>query len=222
MFLKTSELKKVMRSSLKSKGLTVGNIDGRYLVYCDFWGVCVNAVYAPNKFKATIMELIGDLPEDGECRRYSISRDKEVEWERVSHIPAPFEDWKAAMDYAAMTPLSLTVWPHEYMIFQKKSDLGFLVADRNLTGKMISPSELDQSLESMPERPSVLGGTVLYFKNETTIYWARAESCGERAESVLFPRLYGIDFFESDWILKGDREMGEQEEEAAGEERLPY
>lgn len=221
MFLKTSELKKVMKSAFKSRGLTVGNIQGQYLVYCDFWGVCVNAVYAPNKFKAAIMELIGDLPEDGECCRYSISRNKEVEQERVYDIPAPFEDWKAAIDYVAMTPLSLTVWPHEYMIFQKKSDLGFLAADRNLTGKMISPGELDQSLESMPERPSVLGGTVLYFKNETTIYWVRAEGCGEKAESILFLHLYGIDFFESDWILKGDQEMEEQEEEAE-EERLPY
>ncbi len=221
MFLKTGELKKVMKSALKSRGLAVGNTDGQYLVYCDSWGVCVDAVYASNKFKAAIMELIGDLPEDGECYRCSLSPEREIEQERVYDIPVPFEDWKAAGDFASETPLSLTVWPHEYTIFQRKSDLGFLAADRSLTGKMISPGELDQSVESMPGRPSVLAGTVLYFKNDTTIYWVRGESCGEKAEKVLFPRLEGIDFFEKDWVPKSG--LGtEGKEERAAKERLPY
>lgn len=226
MFLKTSELKKVMKSALKSRGLTVGNMDGQYLVYCDFWGVCVDAVCASNKFKAAIMELTGDLPEDGECYRCSLSPEREIEQERVYDIPAPFEDWKAAKDCAVMTPLFLTAWPHEYAIFQRKSDLEFLTADRTLAEKMISPSELDQTVESMPGRPSVLAGTVLYFKNDTTIYWVRATNCGEKVGRVLFPCMSGIDFFESDWILKEDQEMKEQEEKehkgGAGEERLPY
>lgn len=221
MFLKTGELKKAMKSALKSRGLTVGNTDGQYLVYCDSWGVCVDAVYASNKFKAAIMELIGGLPEDGECYRCSLSPEKGIEQERVYDIPVPFEDWKAARDCAAMTPLSLAVWPHEYIVFQRKSDLGFLTAARSLTGKMISPSVVDQSVESMPGRPSVLAGTVLYFKNETTIYWVRGEGCGEKAESVLFPHLDGIDFFETDWVPKAGLET-EGQEEGAAKERLPY
>lgn len=212
MFLKTGELKKVMKSALRGGGLTVGNVNGEYLVYCDRWGVCVNGIYASNKFKAAIMELIGDLPENGECYRYLLSPEKEIEQEVVCDIKVPYEEWKAARDFAQATPLSLAAWPHEYMIFQKKSDLGFLAADRILTGRMISPAELDTSVESMPGNPSVLAGTILYYKNDTTIYWVHGEYCGEKAEKVLFPCLYGIDFFENDWIVK----------RKTAEEELPY
>lgn len=210
-----------MKSALKSGGLTIGNMSGEYLVYCARWGVCIGSIYASNKFKAAIMELIGDLPEEGECYRYSLSPEKEIEQERVFNIPVPFEDWKAAKDTAAATPLCLTAWPHEYMVFQRRSDRGFLAADRSLTGKVISPAELDASVESMPGRPSVLGGTVLYYKNDTAIYWVHGESCGERAETVLFPRLEGIDFFESSWIRREGLETNKQADGDMGEP-LPY
>jgi len=94
-------------------------------------------------------------------------------------------------------------------------------AVRRLTGKVISPAELDASVESMPGRPSVLGGTVLYYKNDTAIYWVHGESCGERAETVLFPRLEGIDFFESSWIRREGLETNKQADGDMGEP-LPY
>ncbi|MFR1059249.1 MAG: hypothetical protein ACLSEY_01745 [Enterocloster sp.] len=38
MFLKIGELKKAMKSALKTGGLTVGNYRGHYLVCTDWWG----------------------------------------------------------------------------------------------------------------------------------------------------------------------------------------
>ena len=72
MFLKISELKKALKSALKMSGLTVGNTDGCYVVAAADWGLYVSQEYASNKFKAAIMELVGDLPEPEECLHYTI------------------------------------------------------------------------------------------------------------------------------------------------------
>lgn len=202
MFLKTGILKKSMKAALKGRGLTVGNVRGCYLVYSGGWGVYIENIYASNKFKAAVMELIGDIPGDGECYRYSLSPEKEILQDHIAEVPDPFEEWKQAKDYAVMTPLSLHSWQHDYIVYQKKSDLGFLMADRALTREMISPSELDASMESMPGRPNILHDGILYYKNETMIYWVCTEACGDRTREVLFPSLGGIDFFQDDWIKK--------------------
>lgn len=226
MFLKTGELKKIMKASLKKHGLIVGNVNDRYLVYSDNWGVYVEHAFATNKFKAAIMELIGDLPEPGECYHYTIGSDKELVQERAWDFPEPYELWKAAKDFGAIAPMYLVAWPHEYVVYQRKKDLKFIVAQRALTTAVISPSELDQTSESMPGRPSILDGQVLYYKNESTIYWVHTESPGHKAMEVLFPHMEGISFFKDDWIaddstadeggLKADITDG------ASDEPLPY
>ncbi|WP_074664508.1 hypothetical protein [Enterocloster clostridioformis] len=220
MFLKTGELKKIMKASLKKHGLIVGNVDDHCLVYSDCWGVYVEHQYASNKFKAAIMELIGDLPEPGECYHYTIGADKELVQEAAIDYPDPFEDWKRAKDFAAITPMFLTAWPHEYLVFQRHSDLSFLTAKRKLSCDVISASELDHMAEGMPRRPSMLC-SVLYFKNETTIYWVHTESPETKAREVLFPHMRGISFFEDDWIDQEEEELTDLKEEAA-EEQLPY
>ena len=84
MFTKSGELKKIMKASLKSCGLIVGNIQEHYLVCSDRWGLYVEQAFATNKFKAAIMELIGDLPERGECYRYTVETKKEIRIEPVT------------------------------------------------------------------------------------------------------------------------------------------
>ncbi len=218
MFLKTGELKKIMKASLKRHGLIVGNVNNRYLVYSDRWGVAVETIYASNKFKAAIMELIGDLPEAGECYEYTIGDEKKLVQQSYMGYPDPYEDWKSAKDFAVQIPMTLTAWPHEYLVFQRKSNLEFITADRALTGNVISASELDYGVEHMPGRPSIRHGMILYFKNESTIYWVHTENTGTKTKEVLFPHLDGINFFEDDWMSKDV----EGSEEPAADEQLPY
>lgn len=199
MFLKTGELKKIMKAGLKQGGLTVANANERYLVHSDCWGACVEHPYASNKFKAAIMELIGDLPEPGECYRYTIGADKGLKQESVYDYPDPYEKWKAAKDFAVITPMLMMAWPHEYMVVQRRSDKAFMAVRRAVSSAVISASELDPTAESMPGRACILG-QALYFKNETTVYWVYTESLGTKVCEVLFPRLAGIDFFEDSWL----------------------
>ena len=73
MFLKINEFKKAMKSALKtSGGLIIGNVKGHFLVHTSLWGVWVESVYATSKFKAAIVELIGDMPEEETCYRYHL------------------------------------------------------------------------------------------------------------------------------------------------------
>lgn len=218
MFLKTGELKKIMKSSLKRSGLIVGNIKDHYLVYSDCWGFYIECTYASNKLKAAIMELIGDLPEKNECYLYEINSEKEIVAQAEMGYPDPFEDWKRAKDYAVVTPIFLAAWPHEYIVCQRHSDLQFMTLLRSLTMNVISDSELDSQLEHRPGRPSVLDNKVLYWKNETTIYWVHAESAGNKANDVLFPHMKEMSFFEDDWKLKEPLE----ESMETDEEPIPY
>lgn len=216
MFLKTGEMKKIMKSSLKKHGLIVGNIKGRYLVYSDCWGAAVEHKYASNKFKAAIMELIGDLPEEGECYEYTIDADKDLQQQFYVGYPDPYVNWMMAKDYAVAAPMYLHAWPHEYMVYQRKSDLEFITPKRSLTEAVISASELDTATEHMPDRPSILDGTILYYKNESTIYWVHTESPGRKAREVLFPQLNGLSFFEDDWYLKAG--MNDEDADDADEQ----
>lgn len=218
MFLKTGELKKIMKSSLKKSGLVVGNINGHYLVYSDNWGMSIESIYASNKFKAAIMELIGDLPEPEECYRYEIGSDNEIVAQSEFGYPDPYERWKIAKDFAVIVPMFLHSWPHEYIVCQKRSTLEYITALRSLTTNVMSDNELDTMVEHRPERPSVLGST-LYWKNETTIYWVGTEYAGHKVEEALFPQLDGLDFFEDEWIKKNTEEP---EEGPDNSEHLPY
>lgn len=219
MFLKTGEMKKIMKASLKRSGLCVGNVNEHYLVYSDRWGVYVEHAFASNKFKAAIMELIGDLPEPDECYLFTIDSDKQVTQQVVLDYPDPYVEWKDAKDQTIGTPIFLSVWPHEFIVYQKKSDLKFMTALRSLTDAVISASELETDFEHMPKNPDVNGNT-LYYKNESTIYWVKEEYPGERTLGVLFPKLAGLNFFEDGWTAADDID-GEIEDDAA-DLQLPY
>lgn len=223
MFLKTAELKKMMKSALKSAGLFVGNIRGNYLVYGITWGLSTDAEYASNKFKAALTELIGDIPEPGECYRYYM-QEKQVAQDTCVDYPDVHEAWKAAKDYAVGTPLNFVSWPHEFNVYQIHSNGKYVIVPRSQVSDVISMKELDNTVEAMPGRPSYLPCT-LYWKNDTTIYWVATVETGERARNALFPALSGLDFFREDWLPKEDGEgtdSGETGKESLDDEELPY
>lgn len=217
MFLKTGELKKIMKAALKSGGLYVGNINGRYLVHAGTWGLSTEILYASNKFKAALMELIGDIPESGEYYKYS-HQDGEVVQDSQADYPDIYGRWVEAKDYATYVPLNYCVWPHTFIVLQIHSNLSYKIADKSMTADVISSKELDTTVESMPGRPNYRAG-ILYWKNDTTIYWVHTTEAGEKARDILFPSMEKLDFFQTDWRL---REENEPDQEADFEEELPY
>ena len=220
MFLKTAELKKMMKSALKGAGLYVGNIAGNYLVYGSTWGLSTDTEYASNRFKAALTELIGDIPEPGECYRYYM-KEKQVAQDGCVDYPDVHEAWKAAKDHAVGTPLNLVSWPHEFNLYQIHSNGQYVIVPRSQVSDVISMKELDGTVESMPGRPSYMSPT-LYWKNDTTIYWVMTVEQGERVRDVLLPALSGLDFFRNDWIPEEDAAPEGMEGKSMDDEGLPY
>lgn len=220
MFLKIAELKKQMKAALKSAaGLHIGNLNEKYVIQSSDWGLQTEAAYASNKFLAAVVELIGELPENAEYYRYWIEPDG-VHQESVWEYQDIFERWKLAKDYAVPTPIAIASFPHEYQVFQVHSDLHYIWVNRERAGDLISAKELDSKVEQMPGRPSYAGGT-LYWKNDTTIYYASRNGIPEKVDLSVFHALNGLDFSTEDWIR--NPETGDVETTIeAGEEPLPY
>lgn len=219
MFLKINEFKKAMKSALKtSGGLIIGNVKGHFLVHTSLWGVWVESVYATSKFKAAIVELIGDMPEEETCYRYHLE-EKNLKMEYQIRYEDPYDQWKEAKDFACEVPLVFYSMPHELSIYQSKSDRSYMTVLQSYAAGMMSPAELEAGMEHMPGRPSVSpAGSTLYFKSETMIYWISIVKVPQKAEDTIFRCLRGLDFFEDDWLPKEE----EQEAEEAVAETLPY
>lgn len=220
-----------MKNSLKRQQLKIGLIESEmgdyYLVYSDFWGLKVDEEGATNKFKAAIMELVGEIPQRGRCHAYEINPDTGLTCGNTWDYPDPYQNWLQAKDSAKDTPLILVVWPHEYRIYQRESDKGYLAVPRAWTDGMFSSRELEDT-ESMPGQPSLLrtggGADILYFKNQTSIYWIYSMDPGRKGREALFSRLEGMDFSEEDWIRKEGNggEAKDEEEPGPEEDSLPY
>ena len=75
MFLKISELKKLMKAAYKNGTLIIGNAplagkDSEGLIIAGgYWAFGIEYVHAPKELKAAVMELGGEIPYDGHCYR---------------------------------------------------------------------------------------------------------------------------------------------------------
>ncbi len=213
MFLRTAELKKEMTAALKSSGLVVGMLDGRYYVRGRNWGLFADRESVSNKFKGAVTELVGRLPEPGEINQYMQDKDgmRTSAYELTFH---PYEAWLGAKERIRQTPVFLAAFPHVYAVFQRTGNLEPMAVRQTLINA-ISNKELEKG-ESMPGQPSMSYGT-LYWHNETTIYWAETERMAEKVRDVLFPALMDVDFSADDWKKAPGETDG-----TAGAEPLPY
>ena len=213
MFLKTAELKKEMTAALKSSGLIVGMLDGRYYVRGLNWGLYAECESVSNKFKGAVTELVGCLPEPGEINKYMQGKDG-MQTEVYELKVYPYQAWIAAKEGVRQTPVLLGVFPHVYTVFQRTGTLEPMAVRQALINA-ISDKELEEG-ETMPGQPSMSYGT-LYWHNETTIYWAETERMAEKVRDVLFPALMHVDFSADDW-----RRTPSGTDKTAEAEPLPY
>lgn len=203
MFLKATEMKKIMKDAFKRQGLVVGNVYGKLLVCAgESWAAEIEEGFVNNKFKAAVIEIIGDLPDPGECYRYYVADPvRGMELEMILSCPDLYREWAWAKDHAIATPIVLTDLNHDYSLYQCRSDSSFVAVNKALTNA-ISARDLEEG-ETMPDRPAVNGG-VLYFKNDHMIYRISPVNMPEKVRNVLFRSMDGIDFFKDDWTRERD------------------
>lgn len=64
MFLNLQRFTRLMKEAYKTK-LIIGNLSGGTLITSGYWAVWLDNEHIPNKVKAAIMELAGELPVEG-------------------------------------------------------------------------------------------------------------------------------------------------------------
>lgn len=69
MIFNTAVLKKMMKTAYKGNGLLVAKNYGRIILGGSYWRLQIYEDYFPNKAKASLVELIGTLPLNGETFR---------------------------------------------------------------------------------------------------------------------------------------------------------
>lgn len=193
MFLNITEFKKFLKAAYKGSGLIVGILDGNLVLTNNgrTWGVQVEGEHIPNKLKAALVELIGDLPEEGEVLNYTQDgAQTEMDLGDFDF----YAMWMRAQDYAANTPFMLKVNYGEYSLMQIHSTMEVRPILRSFLD-IISAKDLDHMVEEMPGRPGYCNGT-LYWKNDTTIYCAGTHKLEEFTEDIILPRMEFLDCFE--------------------------
>ncbi len=210
MFVNIIELKKLLKGAYKGNGLIAGNLDGGLVVMSasGTWGFRVEEEYVPNKLKAALIELIGDLPEAGEIYNYNPkSVQAEINLGRFDFRGR----WKQAKDFATDTPFILRSKWEEFFLVQIRSTMELCAISRKFTD-MISTKDLNHELESMPGRPGYCQG-VLYWRNETMIYWACTSKLSEDMEEKILSRLAFLNCFEKETTLREGGCLLQQDEE---------
>lgn len=190
MFLNITALKKILTNSYKSTGLTVGRLDHELVVCNTCIGFQIDMNFVPNKLKGILAELIGDLPEEGEIYTYTKDgQQAEMELERYNF----YEYWRAAKDFAEKTPVMLRGYINDFRLLQLNSS-GRMIAVYREFVDLISMKDLGEA-ENMPGRPNYRDG-ILYWKNDSMIYFAARTELKEDIVQLLFPALEQFRFTE--------------------------
>ncbi len=225
---KMSALKKAMKDALKRDDLCIANDGDSYIVNTRSWGVSVSVETAPNKFMAAIVELIGMLPEEDMCWQCELA-ETGVEISILSDMPEPRADWQRARDCAIRTPLDVNDFSHSFAVFQRKSDLRYLLVRLDMVDGIFSPRELALE-ETMPGLPSILDlghDCTLLYKSSESLYWVSSVNMSEKAKDTVFEGLKTCNFFRDDWKLEPASGEGADVDAAAekapsDEELLPF
>lgn len=210
MFLNITEFKKFLKLAYKGSGLIVGNLNGYQILMNEpgTWGVQIDAKFVPNKLKGALVELIGDLPEEGEIANYQPEgAQNEMDLDRFDF----YKWWKQARDFAAQTPFILQHSHTEFVLMQIHSTMELRALNRIYTD-LISNKDLDHAFENMPGRPCYLNG-VFYWKNDTMLYWVGSSVLSEEFETNVLPNLSFLDCFENATKLRDNGCLPFEEED---------
>ena len=87
MFINPKVFKRLCQQAWKSQSLHIEHIDrpeaSWYMIRSDWWQVEVRADFLTNIVKANLIEMIGDLPNVGECVLYGKDEDPQMEIEEI-------------------------------------------------------------------------------------------------------------------------------------------
>lgn len=70
MFINKTVFKKLLKEAYNSNCLKIGNVYGGIVIYAGCWAIQCREGRMPNWFKAIVIELIGEFPDEGIVMKY--------------------------------------------------------------------------------------------------------------------------------------------------------
>jgi len=197
MFLNKAMLKKLIKTSFKWEGLTVGRIYGGLVVAGGHWITWTEDGYIPNWLKAAVMEYTGELPKPEYA--FKAKKNEPIQYEIADNslydLPSMYK--KAIYAYKA-TPVVIERGGYDALrVLQQNSTMKMLAIHEDKY-KMIDLKELGE--ENPPSGPASTtpNGGVLIFKNEHSAYAFTSLSDVYGTADTIMEHIEVIDFSKED------------------------
>lgn len=105
MFLKEAAVKKLIKQAYKKSILFVANLHSDYVIYSGGWIIKADKKKLSNKIKGAIIELTGELPEQGERKQYGPESEYMPEADSDEYWDRHIDTEKAVYDYTVTSIL---------------------------------------------------------------------------------------------------------------------
>ena len=156
MFLNPKELKRMMKEAFKASNLIVGNTGEAYYLQGTNWKVLCKKSFITKTIIAEIIELAGEIPEEGEC--FCAGKDGNQMQVNPMKIDTDVEMMKLEVTNFVLTENGAA------RILQSATGKILLINNKYIN--MTTGKHYDQENgETEPEGPYIFGGCQAYWKN---------------------------------------------------------
>lgn len=199
MFLHTSTFKKLLKSSWKNGGITVGRLDPLSMfVTGDYWATWFDYTSIPNRIRAAIIEYAGELPEIGEIFKAKIDEPNQYEMPYKDSYDV-HKNWQQAKNPLIETPVIVSGWHTNYRLFQDSN--GRLVPVTALYDSLIDRREQEENEGSVigPSMVEIQGkGGMLYWYSDLCILGIMSAYIDKGHSLKAMEVLSAVDFHEKE------------------------
>lgn len=160
MFIKDTVFKRLLKRAYTT-GFIIGNNDGEVFINAGSWAISVKEKEIPNKIKASIIELTGEIPAAGEVfsAMKGSANQYEISWERIINIAKNFSEATISLEEP---PIILCFSEREYRVYQERDTQKCILIKREIDCiRNNLEIENDETLPSVP----------MMRENEKTVYW---------------------------------------------------
>lgn len=183
MIFNETVLKKMMKTEYKGHGLLVANKEGRIILGGSWWVISMDEEVFTKRAKASLVELTGCLPEQGECFRVT-SAGCQME------IPHGYMDidGKKDMIIQKKTCIKTDILIDSFnlvRVFRKEDQMFFI---NELVSQLLEPSCLTEREEGYIEGPLYEAGGCYWFNpyNSLMVLPVEDETLEEKLKEVTF------------------------------------
>lgn len=185
MFFKISTLKKLLKQAYKTSGLTVGQDQDGYYMFGGYWGVWINAEFLTKEIKAAVIELCGDLPEEGQLFKAikGEAPQYEIEQKELFDLPRIFS--QCSQDFKVTCLLERQ--DETLVRFLQDKDNGLVRAVNEIFMELIDKKAVDSKKgETEPVGPKTLIGSNAFYWGNNVCYLAVYERAPKEEEEEMW------------------------------------